>query len=135
MSTQRIPAVASLLSLVLPAWLSATVATRKPSATDKMAPKRVAEATLQVTNENSQAINVIVRTQDGQQYILGEVGRQKTQVFDLPSDVVGTANVRILADPLDHFTGFESEPITLAAGQGAALVVEDVVTNSQLTIN
>lgn len=135
MSTKRIPPVASLLSLMLPVWLSATMAIHLPGTSHKAAPRRVADATLQVTNENSQPVNVMVRTEDGQEYVLGEVGRQKTQVFDLPADVVGTPDVRVLADPIDHFTGFQSEPITLEAGQGATLVVGGAVTQSRLTIN
>lgn len=135
MSSQRIPTVASLLSLVLPVCLSAAMAIHLPGTSHQAAPRRGADATLQVTNENSQPVNVMVRTQDGEEYILGEVGRQKTQVFELPADVVGTPEVRVLADPIDHFTGFQSAPITLEAGQGATLVVEGAVAESRLTVN
>ena len=135
MSAHRIPTVASLLSLVLPVWLSAATAIHLPRLARKAAAARAVEATLNVTNNNPQPVSVVVITADGEQYPLGEVSRQRTQVFDLPSDLVGSPNVTILADPLDHFTGFKSEPLTLEPGQTADLVVERAATHSHLTVD
>ena len=127
MLTQRIPLVASLLSLAVPVWLSATMPARRPSA--------AVATTLQVTNDNSQGVNVILLRNDGQQYVLGEVDRGKTRVFDVPADLMGSPGTRVLADPIDRLAGFQSEPVTLAPGHGATLLVEHGAGDALLAVH
>jgi hypothetical protein len=114
--------------------LSAAIATGQPSPVDKAAPNQVPLPTLQITNNNDRAVNVLVFTEDDGAYVGGKAaGRGKTEVFDLPASVAGRPMTVVAFDNVD-FTVFRSKRITLNAGQQAVLVVQDDVPHSQLTV-
>jgi hypothetical protein len=84
-------------------------------------------ATLGVTNDNRQAVSVVMFL-SGDEYPLGTVDGKKTRVLDVPSDLVGAANVTLLVTsivdkPVDGSADFQSAPITLAPGEEATLHV------------
>ena len=126
MITQRIPTLASLLllPLAIPTGLAATVPAR---------PGHSAEATVQVTNDNHQTVNVILVGGQGW-HVLGLVGSNATRVFDMPRDLVGMEGVTVLADPLEDLTGFQSKPITTRTGREVNLLVTSPATHSLLTV-
>src|SRR5690349_20734471 len=98
-----------MLASALPAWLSATVAAKPARAI-------AALATISVINDEHEPVNVLL-LRDQAQYDLGMVARGGTEVFQIPSDLVGASDVRIVADPRDDIKGFNSKPLTLEAGQ------------------
>jgi hypothetical protein len=144
MTTQVIPLVAALLVTAavastqpIPApaaSLSATIATGQASPVGTVDPKQAPLPTLQVTNNNDRAVNVLVFMEDDGSYIWGKsAGRGKTEVFEFPASVVGRPMSVVVFDNAD-FTAFRSRQIALTAGQRAILVVQDDLTHSQLTV-
>jgi hypothetical protein len=86
-----------------------------------------AAATLEVTNDNRQAVSVVMLL-SGDEYPLGTVNGKRTRVVEVPSDLVGAANVTVLVTPIidkpvDGSQDFQSAPITLAPGHEATLHV------------
>jgi len=114
--------MAALLMLALPGLLLASP--RPPKAASK-AP------TLQVTNQNPELVNVSLMMH-GEEYTLGAVNRHTTRVFTLPSEAVGS-EIRVVASTIGDQKGFTSQPITLAAGHRAELVVPKAILDSRLT--
>jgi hypothetical protein len=83
-------------------------------------------ATLLVTNDNRQAVSVIML--GDAEFLLGVVQGNKTQLFEVPSALVGATNVKVLVAPIidkpvDGSEDFQSAPITLAPGHEATLHV------------
>jgi hypothetical protein len=126
MTTQRIPTLATmlLLPLAVPAGLGAST---------PALPVGAAEATMRVTNDNHQAVDVLLVGGAGQ-YDLGMVASKATSVLSIPDDLVGMHNVRVLANPVDDLTGFQSKPITVQPGREVDLVVASRATRSHLSV-
>jgi hypothetical protein len=83
-------------------------------------------ATLRVTNDNRQAVSVVMLGEA--EFPLGVVQGRKTQLFEVPSALVGAMNVKVLVTPIidkpvDGSKDFQSAPITLAPGHEATLHV------------
>jgi hypothetical protein len=118
MKTRLIPMVAAVLA-------TTSIADAQPFHHARRPVKPA--ATLGVTNDNRQAVSVVMSL-SSDEYPLGTVDGKKTRVLDVPSDLVGAANVTLLATPIvdkpvDGSKDFQSAPITLAPGEEATLHV------------
>jgi hypothetical protein len=151
MIIQRSHTLASLLvlALVMPAWLSASAARGERTPLVRAVPARVIGATLRVVNNNPEAVSVVMlherdayprstaarkgtevpqTWQESDEYPLGTVDGKASKVFQVPSELVGAADVRVVVTPIvdtpiDMSEDFEATPMTIAAGQQAFLYV------------
>ncbi len=130
MTSPRTHTLASLLvlSLALPAWLSASLVAGARSPAVKPLPNRPVAPTVRVWNDHAQAVNVMLLN-GTDEYLLGEVKGSAIRSFRVPANWVGAANASILVTPaydksVDIGEEFQTAPIQLPAADEANVYVD-----------
>ena len=128
MTKHRIPTLAALMALLLspPASLSASPTRRSRAA---------AQATLQVSNNNPQAVFVVLideRSDGWAQWPLGTIEGHATKTFQINPDVVGLPDIRIVASAMSNWKPYESTPLTLRSGREVDLTLNNPESHSRL---
>lgn len=122
MNRQRTLALASLLvlSLALPALMSATAVTGEPKPGASALPGAQANPTLRIANDYPKAVNVILFDKDAEhdadEYLLGTVPGKAARVFDVPTQWVGERNVAVIVTPIFDDKDFDRVADEFRAG-------------------
>jgi hypothetical protein len=129
MTTRRIPTLAALLalSLVLPAWVSATNPTQRT--------RRAAKATLHVTNNTPQPVYVVLideRPDGWAQWPLGTIAADAARTFRVNPDVLGMPHIRIVSSAFSNWKEYESSPMTFRPGRQIDLPLNNPEPHSLL---
>jgi len=129
MTTVRMPTLHALmaLGLVLPVGLSAS---NRPQRT-----KAVAQTTLRVDNNNSQAVFVVLiaeRPDGWAQWPLGTIEANGARTFRLTRSVLDVPNVRIVASAFSNWKEYESKPLTMRRGSHLDLTLNNPEPRSLL---
>ena len=122
MNAQRIATRLALgaLALAFPAGLSASALSHHSAA--------AAQSSLQVTNNNAQAVYVVLidpRPDGWAQWPLGTIAAKTTRTFQLHGDVMGQPNVRIVASAFSNWKEYESRPVTFRRGRQVDLTLNN----------
>jgi hypothetical protein len=86
-------------------------------------------ASVQVTNMSWLDV-VVYSVGAGPRWRLGTVGSMDTETFRLPQHNVGSASLRLMADPIGSREIFVSERIGVSPGQRVDFTVTPVLTHS-----
>ena len=124
MRTPRIAMIAALATtwLALPAH-----ALMRPH------PARAMQTTLNVTNDNREAIFVVL-TDGATMYPLGTVEPRSSVSLAVPASATESPDLRIVATQFSNWKGIKSEPLTLAAGEQVDVKAETPAAHSSISV-